>query len=182
MLVVKCEKCGKENPKEVKICQNCGYKKKLLFKNKKVLIIIIIALVVIVGGTIIGVIIHSNKIKAQKEAEQKEQEYYNSLPVKVDISMTSYYGTIEHILNEFDLDFNLVTMGANCFTGVQRNEFKTEKYGILHTEFIYCKSNRTSVFRVYNDEKEQPLRDPKEGELVKFNKYGARVKDDNNSL
>ena len=50
-------------------------------------------------------------------------------------------------------------MGANCFTGVQRNEFKTDKYGILYTEFRYCKSNRTTVFRVYNDAKDQELRE-----------------------
>lgn len=146
--------------------------KELFLKNRKIRVIIIIVLIIIIGGIITGITIHNNKIKAQKELE-----YYNSLPIKVDISMTSYYGSISYILYELDLDFDLVTMGANCYTGVQRNEFKTEKYGVLYTEFRYCKINSTTVFRVYNDEKDQPLRDPKTGELSEFDKYGEKVKD-----
>ena len=95
-----------------------------------------------------------------------------NLPIKVDISMTSYYGYIDFILDELGLDFDLVTMGANCYTGVQKNEFVTEKYGKLHTEFRYCKANETQVFRVYNVESDQPLRDPRPGELPTFDKYG----------
>ena len=100
--------------------------------------------------------------------------------IKVDISMTSYYGNIDYILDELGLDFDLVTMGANCYTGVQKNEFKTEKYGILHTEFRYCKSNSTQVFRVYNTEEDQPLREPRYGELPSFDRYGKVVSRDNN--
>lgn len=95
-----------------------------------------------------------------------------NLPIKVDISMTSYYGYIDNILDELGLDFDLVTMGANCYTGVQKNEFTTKKYGKLHTEFRYCKVNETMVFRVYNLESDQPLRDPRPGELLTFDKYG----------
>ena len=80
----------------------------------------------------------------------------------------------EDILYELDLDFDLVTMGANCYSGVQRNEFNTKKYGILHTEFRYCKSNRTMVFRVYNDTKDQKLREPKPGELAQFDENGKK--------
>ena len=111
-----------------------------------------------------------------KKKEAAEQERYNNLPVKVDISMTSYFGEIYYILYELGLDFDLVTMGANCFTGTQKGEFKTEKYGILHTEYRYCKSNYTLVFKVYNDSKDQELRDPKPGELAQFDKYGKKVK------
>lgn len=92
--------------------------------------------------------------------------------IKVNITMTEYYGSIEYILEELGLDFDLVTMGANCYTGVQKNEFKTEKYGVLYTEFRYCKSNETTIFRVYNSSKDQKLREPKENELPKFNSYG----------
>ncbi|MFV0275305.1 MAG: hypothetical protein ACK5HL_03605 [Bacilli bacterium] len=154
--------------------------KELFLKDRKIMVIIIIVLVIIIGGIITGITIHNNKIKARKEAEQKELEYYNSLPIKVDISMTSYYGSISYILYELDLD--LVTMGANCYTGVQRNEFKTEKYGVLYTEFRYCKSNSTTIFRVYNDEKDQPLREPKKGELSEFDKYGKKIKVKDSSL
>lgn len=66
-------------------------------------------------------------------------------------------------------------MGAKCFTGTQKGEFKTEKYGILHTEYRYCKSNYTLVFKVYNDSKDQELRDPKPKELAQFDKYGKKV-------
>ena len=149
-----------------------------VFTNKKIIIISIAAILIIVG-TIIGVTVHNNKEKAKKKLEE---ERYNNLPIKVDISMTSYYGTIEYILYELDLDFDLVTMGANCFTGVQRNEFNTEKYGILYTEFRYCKSNRTTVFRVYNDVKDQELRDPKPGELAEFDEFGEKIIVDNYSL
>ena len=122
----------------------------------------------LIVAIVVGVLIFSG-VKAQQE-----EDYYNSLPVKVDYSMTSYYGSIEYILLELDLDFDLVTMGANCYTGVQENEFQTEKYGILHTEFRYCKSNKTTVFRVYNTEQDQPLRDPKPGELPVFDSYGYK--------
>lgn len=149
-----------------------------IFTNKKIIIISIVVILIIVG-TIIGVTIHNNKEEAKKKLEE---ERYNNLPIKVDISMTSYYGTIEYILYELDLDFDLVTMGANCYTGVQRNEFKTEKYGILHTEFRYCKSNKTMVFRVYNDDKDQELREPKPGELAEFDEYGEKVKYDNSNV
>lgn len=143
--------------------------------KKKIFIIVSIVIAIIIFITIILTINHNKQIKA-------EQERYNNLPIKVDISMTSYYGTIEYILYELDLDFDLVTMGANCFSGVQRNEFKTDKYGILYTEFRYCKSNKTTVFRVYNDEKDQELREPKPGELTEFDEYGLKIDSNDNSL
>lgn len=160
---------------EMEHCPKCDEKKKnSLFKNKKIWIIIGVILVVII--VVVAIIIHNDKVK------KEEQERYNNLPIKVDISMTTYYGTIEYILYELDLDFDLVTMGANCYTGVQRNEFKTEKYGILYTEFRYCKSNKTTIFRVYNDAKDQELRDPKPGEIAEFDKYGEKVSSKSSSL
>lgn len=149
-------------------------KKKSIFKNKKIWIIIGVILVAII--VVVAIIIHNDKVK------EEEQERYNNLPIKVDISMTTYYGTIEYILYELDLDFDLVTMGANCYTGVQRNEFKTEKYGILYTEFRYCKSNKTTIFRVYNDAKDQELREPNPGEIPEFDKYGEKVSSKSSSL
>ena len=149
-------------------------KKKSIFKNKKILIIVGVILVAII--VVVAIIIHNDKVK------KEEQERYNNLPIKVDISMTTYYGTIEYILYELDLDFDLVTMGANCYTGVQRNEFKTEKYGILYTEFRYCKSNKTTIFRVYNDSKDQKLRDPNPGEIPEFDKYGEKISSKSSSL
>ena len=149
-------------------------KKKSIFKNKKIWIIIGVILVAII--VVVAIIIHNDKVK------KEEQERYNNLPIKVDISMTTYYGTIEYILYELDLDFDLVTMGANCYTGVQRNEFKTEKYGILYTEFRYCKSNKTTIFRVYNDSKDQELRDPNPGEIPEFDKYGEKISSHSDSL
>ena len=100
---------------------------------------------------------------------------YNNLPPKVDISMSSYNGTIEEILDEFDLDFDLVTVGANCYTGVQKAEFETKEYGILHTEVRYCASNETTTFRLYNSEKDQKLRKPKSGEIPEFDSYGKKI-------
>lgn len=152
-------------------CSKCSEKnKKNILKNKKFLVIIGIA--VLIAALSITIIV-------QRKKEAAEQERYNNLPIKVDISMTSYYGDIEYILYELDLDFDLVTMGANCFTGVQKGEFRTEKYGILHTEFRYCKSNNTKTLRVYNDTKDQELRDPKPGELAEFDKYGEKITDNN---
>ena len=156
---------------EDNICLNNDSNNKKIILNfsltPKTIIIILIA-------TILGVIIGFSIYKIN------EKNKYDKLPIKVDISMTSYYGTIEYILYELDLDFDLVTLGANCLTGVQRNEFKTEKYGILYTEFRYCKSNQTTIFRVYNDEKDQALREPNEGELASFNNYGYKINDKNN--
>ena len=183
MALVKCKKGGKEIADDLEFCSECEpKKKKFSFKDKKVLMVILVVVVVIGIGTFVGITIHNNQIKAQEEAERKEQERYDALPIKVNISMTSYYGSIEYILYELDLDFDLVTMGANCYTGVQKNEFKTEKYGILYTEFRYCKNNYSTIFRVYNDSKDQELRDPKPGELPSFDKYGEKEEKENNSL
>ena len=176
MALLNCKNCNNEIPEGTDICPHCGYKqtntvpKKTLTKSTGMVILIVVI------GIILGIVLYSNS------KEKQEQEYYDNLPIKVNISMTSYYGTIEYILYELGLDFDLVTMGANCYTGVQRNEFETEKYGLLHTEFRYCKSNETTVFRVYNDEDDQPLRDPKPGELPEFDKYGRRVENSSNSL
>lgn len=143
--------------------------------KRKIGVALVIAGIVIILGVALALVV-------KKVNDKKELERYNALPIKVDISMTSYYGYIDYILDELGLDFNLVTMGANCYSGVQRNQFKTEKYGILYTEFRYCKSNNTTIFRVYNDEKDQDLREPKDGELASFDKYGYKVKNSDSSL
>lgn len=160
---------NKNEIKENKENQNNNIKNKIksILNNKKKIIII---------GTISGIIILSIVIGII--CGKIEQKKHDSLPIKVDISMTSYWGSIEYILYELDLDFDLVTMGANCMTGVQKGEFKTKKYGVLHTEFRYCKSNYTQILRVYNDTSDQELRDPKPGELPKFDNYGTKLRQD----
>ena len=50
----------------------------------------------------------------------------------------------------------------------------TEKYGILHTEYSYCKSSKSLTFRLYNLDSEQELREPKQGELPTYDKYGYK--------
>ena len=138
-------------------------------KNKTLLfsgIIVVIALVV-------GIIIAKSLFNIKQEQNKA---------IKVDISMTSYYGTIENILNEFGLDFNLVTAGANCMTGVKKSEFTTVKYGILHTEFSYCKLNESVSFRIYNSSDDQPLREPNPGEIPTFDRYGRKTSYNDNKL
>ena len=186
MAVIKCKECNGKMSDTLDICPHCGYKYEKLDNNdnsskkrnsNKIILICIIVFVVLIGLITTGIIVHNNIVK---ERERQEQERYNKLPIKVDISMTSYFGTISYILEELDLDFDLVTMGANCLSGTQKNEFKTEKYGVLHTEFRYCKSNYTMVFRVYNDEKDQKLREAKPGELSKFSEYGYKIDEKKN--
>lgn len=189
MEVVKCEKCGEEIT-EGKFCPNCGTKvaEKVIensknednnvetkqdsavnqdLQNQKITLnkSTLIVLLAVIIGLVVGFILYrvGGLVKEENAA------------IKVDISMTSYYGHIDYILEELGLDFDLVTMGANCYTGVQKNEFVTEKYGILHTEFRYCKTNYTTIFRVYNDERDQPLREPKAGELARFDSYGKKI-------
>ena len=142
---------------------------KEFMKNKPATASIVVVVIALFFGLIVATSIF-NGVQNSKKA------------IKVDISMTSFYGYIGDILDELGLDFDLVTAGANCYTGVQKSQFKTEKFGILHTEFRYCKSNKTLVFRVYNDENDQPLRDPKPGELATFDKYGEKISSGRNSL
>ncbi len=176
MLESKCKKCGCKIQEGEELCPKCSKKKrKNILKSKNFWIVIE---VIVVTAITISIILY----KERKKQEKIEQERYDNLPIKVDISMTSYYGTIEYILYELGLDFDLVTMGANCYTGVQKNTFKTEKYGILHTDFRYCAGNKSQIFRVYNDESDQKLRNPKPGELPQFNEYGKKIKTTNNSL
>ena len=130
-------------------------------KNKSLSYTLKIVAIAIIVGVVIGYIVYSGYSNRNRA-------------IKVDIQMTNYYGHIDYILNELGLDFDLVTGGANCYTGVHKSEFKTEKYGILHTEFRYCKVNSTTIFRVYNTEQDQKLRDPKPGELATFDSYGYK--------
>jgi hypothetical protein len=81
---------------------------------------------------------------------------------------------IEQILDDFGIEFYAVTGGANCYSGTKTNSFETEKYGILYTEFTYCKSNEVQRLRVYNKSSDQELRDPKPGEIYTYDKYGYR--------
>ena len=164
---VRCLKCGKELGIDEDFCKECGTRKGEYIKKKKVNPVIFIVIGAILLVTIIAIIVGLSL---------KGKDDHDNLPPKVDISMTSYYGTIENILDEFGLDFDLVTMGGNCYTGVQKAEFETKKYGILHTEYRYCKANNTLTFRVYNTDKDQELRDPKPGEIPKFDKYGYKSK------
>ncbi len=128
--------------------------------------------IMIIVGVIVLIFIILGRNNMVKDRKQKE---YNALPIKIDYAVTSYYGNIEEILDELNLNFDLVTMGGNCYTGLQRNEFKTDKYGILHTEFRYCASNKTMIFRVYNTTDDQELREPKMNEIPVFDKYGERL-------
>ena len=96
----------------------------------------------------------------------------SSLPPKVEYSLTGENTVVDYILDELDLDFDQVTGGANCYSGVQNRTFNTEKYGVLHTEFSYCKLNGTKTLRIYNSEVDQKLRDPKPGELPEIDSKG----------
>lgn len=142
---------------------------KSFMKNKPAIASIVVVIIALIVGVVIATSIF-NKVQESKR------------PIKVDISMTEWYGYIDYILEDLGLDFDLVTAGANCYTGVKKSEFHTEKYGVLHTEFSYCKSNKRQVFRVYNDENDQPLREPKSGELPTFDRYGKRTSSDRNQL
>ncbi|MBQ6687186.1 MAG: zinc ribbon domain-containing protein [Bacilli bacterium] len=184
MALINCPECGKEVSDSAKNCIHCGYKlndssdniekikditnditkkygKKKLIYIGAIIIIVIIAIIALVGS---------------KKAEDEE----NSKAIRVDITMNSWYGSIEEILDDFDLEFYAVTSGANCFSGVKTNQFETEKYGILYTEFTYCKSNDIQRFRLYNKAADQPLRDPEPGEINSYSSLGSR--ESNSSL
>ena len=182
MSLIKCPECGKQISDTSEKCVHCGFQigekkeekiereKDLKIKvskkdAKKYLIGIICAFAVIV---IVCLIVFSGK--AQKKA------------IRVNITMNSWYGDIEGILNDFGLEFYSVTSGANCYSGVKKNRFETEKYGVLYTEFTYCKSNKVQRFRLYNLESDQPLRDPKNGEMATYDSLGYKKTDSSNSI
>ena len=187
-----CGNCGAEIKSGVAFCPGCGAptkKEKVVNNvvepqmnntynqippmntanpNKKTNLVPLFIVLGVIGflfitGIIIGAVVISNKKKV------------DSYPPRVNISMTSYYGYIDYILDEFDLDFDEVTMGGNCYSGTISQTFHTVKYGTLHTEYRYCKSNETLVFRLYNSEQDQPLRDPNPGEVPEFDSKGYKV-------
>ena len=125
-------------------------------------------LIPIIGGAValIVVIVIICVLAAKKSEENKA--------IRVDITMNSWYGDIEQILDDFGIEFYAVTGGANCYSGTKTNSFETEKYGILYTEFTYCKTGEVQRLRVYNKASDQPLRDPKPGEINTYNSYGYR--------
>lgn len=167
----KCKYCGELLDEDVRYCTKCGEDLERLVNtpqrnksSKKGLIIGIVSSVLVI---VIGIIVLIIALKGKDD--------YDNLPVKVDYSMTSYYGSISEILDELGLDFDLVTAGSNCYTGTYSATFETKKYGILHTEFRYCAANKTTMFRVYNSEQDQKLRNPKAGELPQFDSYGEKI-------
>ena len=131
-------------------------------KKNKLLIPIIVGASVLLVVIIIVVALVVSKKKEEEKA------------IRVDISMNSWYGDIETILNDFGIEFYAVTGGANCYSGTKTNSFETEKYGILYTEFTYCKSNEVQRLRIYNKSSDQELRDPKPGEIYTYDNYGYR--------
>ena len=178
-----CPECGAELSPDIKFCDKCGHKMineevnnsntTQQPKKSHTLAIVLsiiggILLLLLIIGVAVGISV-SNKVKAVEE--------YKNTPVKVDISMSNYYGNIDYILEDFGLDFDLVTKGGNCYSGVQTGTFETEKYGVLHTEYSYCKSNQTLTFRLYNLEKDQKLREPDSGEVPTYDEYGKRTSD-----
>ena len=165
-----CQKCGRKLNKADDFCPGCGRKIRendsnglsdFFKKNDKYIYICILI--------IIFVIIIFASYSANKPSKP-----VNKVPPKVNISMTNYYGDVDYIINDLGLDFNEVTMGANCLSGVVSQKFETEKYGVLHTEFRYCESNKTKILKVYNTESDQKLRDPEPGEVPQFDSYGSR--------
>ena len=149
-----------EEPKKVESKTNTEYVN-VPVVNKKVAKKILIFLSLIIIAIFLIIIATKNGGKA----------------IKVDISMNSWYGSIDNILDDFGIDFYAVTGGANCYSGVKTNKFETEKYGILYTEFSYCKTTNTQRFRIYNIESDQPLRKPKAGELPTYDSYGDKNTD-----
>ena len=173
-----CPSCGNEIEKGTKFCDKCGAsltdevkKEQPKPAKKKHTLAIVLS---IIGGVLLLGLIGVGAFILSIKHEVDEETRYNNLPVKVDISMSNYYGSIEYILEDFDLDFDLVTKGGNCYSGVQEATFETEKYGILHTEYSYCKSSKSLTFRLYNLDSEQELREPKQGELPTYDKYGYK--------
>lgn len=180
MALISCPECGKKVSDTAKTCIHCGFqlsddnivdkvenvtndiKNKL---GKKKLIGIGIAVAILIIGLIVFFVV--------KDANDKKA-YEESKAIRVDITMNSWYGDIEYILDDFGLEFYAITSGANCYSGVKKNQFETEKYGILYTEFTYCKSNDVQRLRVYNKESDQPLRDAKPGEINTYDSYGYR--------
>ena len=157
MALIKCPECGKEVSDTAKVCIHCGFelsknqglseKGKNTINNlknkfgKKKLICFGIVLAIIILALIVFVF-------AKRSSDNRQQE--ENKAIKIDITMNSWYGSIEYILQDFDLEFYAVTSGANCYSGVTYNQFETEKYGVLYTEFTYCKSTEVQRFRIYN--------------------------------
>lgn len=188
MALISCPECGKKVSDTSKTCVHCGFdlsninvekeqvkgvsdetniisntKNKM---DKKKFIWIGIAVGILVIGLIIFFVIKGINDK---------KEYEASKAIKVDITMNSWYGAIDYILDDFGIEFYAVTSGANCYSGTKTNQFETEKYGILYTEFTYCKSNKIQRLRVYNKSSDQPLRNAEPGELIKYDSYGDRI-------
>lgn len=195
MALVKCAECGKEISDKAESCPNCGFANKKyvgeensneinesevhnqnyenpvdsntkqkssfdinkIIKSKKIILAVLILAVIIIAI----VIACSKKVEDSKA-------------IKVDITMNAWYGDIEEILDDFGIEFYAVTGGANCYSGTKTNSFETEKYGILYTEFTYCKSNKVQRFRLYNKSSDQELREPKSGEINTYDSYGER--------
>lgn len=181
-----CPNCGAKIKENSKFCDSCGSKLDTMItepnissdtqqtnktNQKKSPVLAIVLSVVGVVVLLIIIIAVAVGLTIKKTVD------YENLPVKVDVSMSNYYGSIDYILEDFGLDFDLVTKGGNCYSGVQTGSFETEKYGILHTEYSYCKSNQTLTLRVYNLEKDQKLREPKDGEVPLYDLYGKRISD-----
>ena len=108
-----CPSCGNEIEKGTKFCDKCGAsltdevkKEQPKPAKKKHTLAIVLS---IIGGVLLLGLIGVGAFILSIKHEVDEENRYNNLPVKVDISMSNYYGSIEYILEDFDLDFELLT-------------------------------------------------------------------------
>ena len=192
MALIKGKECGKEYSDNASACPKCGnptieeknndveqeHQEEIKTENieksteiseqnqeskkgNKIIVGVIVGASIIIAILVIVIVLLT---KADK----------NDKAIRVDITMNSWYGSIEYILEDFGIEFYAVTSGANCFSGVKTNSFETEKYGTLYTEFTYCKSNNIQRFRIYNKSKDQELREPKTGEINSYDSLGYR--------
>ena len=158
-----CPSCGNEIEKGTKFCDKCGASltdevkkeqpKPVKKKHTLAIVLSIIGGVLLLGLIGVGAFILSIKHEVDEETR------YNNLPVKVDISMSNYYGSIEYILEDFDLDFDLVTKGGNCYSGVQEATFETENIISLQLPGESAKFNELWFFNYFKKETQKLIQE-----------------------
>ena len=139
MALIKCPECGKEISDNAVSCPNCGYpfaketsKNLKSFDNKRTRMCIVIFSCVIVP--IIGIIFILGNSKEKINVTGNNGFEY--------LEIIERYGR--------DINFDGITIGANCYTGKQTKTVQSKKYGKVTVEFSYCNPTNSYYIHVYN--------------------------------
>lgn len=167
MAIINCPECGKEISDTSKKCINCGYKFKKVKKSSIITIILIIMIIAIIISTTI-ILIHKNKIKEQKDAENS----YKELLLKTTVEMNLY---------KLLADYHCAYISSVWHNAIfEDDDVKTNKYTKTSTSYYGKFVDFSTAINNYTTQNKESL-DKLNNKKGEISKNVQRLKDIPNS-